>query len=44
MTEAWPTGSFDVLQKDLVVVFCGLKPRAFLGDMVSMPLSYRILG
>jgi TDG/mug DNA glycosylase family protein len=26
MTDAWPTGSFDVLRKDLVVVFCGLNP------------------
>src|SRR5580698_1092329 len=26
MMQAWPTGSFDVLRKDLVVVFCGLNP------------------
>jgi TDG/mug DNA glycosylase family protein len=26
MTLPWPTGSYDVLKKDLVVVFCGLNP------------------
>jgi double-stranded uracil-DNA glycosylase len=26
LTEPWPTGSYDVLAKDLVVVFCGLNP------------------
>jgi TDG/mug DNA glycosylase family protein len=26
MTHQWPTGSYDVLQKELVVVFCGLNP------------------
>src|SRR6202000_3145212 len=26
MTSPWPTGSYDILQKDLVVVFCGLNP------------------
>jgi TDG/mug DNA glycosylase family protein len=26
MSDPWPTGSYDVLAKDLVVVFCGLNP------------------
>jgi double-stranded uracil-DNA glycosylase len=26
MTALWPTGSYDVLDRDLVVVFCGLNP------------------
>jgi TDG/mug DNA glycosylase family protein len=26
MTHQWPTGSYDVLKKELVVVFCGLNP------------------
>jgi TDG/mug DNA glycosylase family protein len=26
MSGPWPTGSYDVLAKDLVVVFCGLNP------------------
>jgi double-stranded uracil-DNA glycosylase len=26
MTARWPTGPYDILAKDLVVVFCGLNP------------------
>jgi double-stranded uracil-DNA glycosylase len=26
MTALWPTGSYDVLERDLVVLFCGLNP------------------
>jgi G:T/U-mismatch repair DNA glycosylase len=26
VSEPWPTGSYDILAKDLVVVFCGLNP------------------
>jgi double-stranded uracil-DNA glycosylase len=26
VSEPWPTGSYDILAKDLVVMFCGLNP------------------